>query len=173
MIARLRSHLTYANVMATLAVFLVLGGGAYAAFHLPKNSVKSRNIVNREVRPGDLAKNQVIKQVSWRKTEGAPEKTLFSMAGLTVKATCPPGDYVVLDATTTVPNSIIGVSPYQEGVDDVFDAGEHQIIPLDDFVGSVSYGAGPKGKPAVSATFLANKHSATGICSVVGTVVGG
>ena len=28
---RIRSHLTYANVMATIAVFLVLGGGAYAA----------------------------------------------------------------------------------------------------------------------------------------------
>jgi hypothetical protein len=28
---RIRAHLTYANVMATLAVFLVLGGGAYAA----------------------------------------------------------------------------------------------------------------------------------------------
>jgi hypothetical protein len=28
---RLRPHLTYANVMATMAVFLVLGGGAYAA----------------------------------------------------------------------------------------------------------------------------------------------
>jgi hypothetical protein len=28
---RLRSHLTYANVMSTLGVFLILGGGAYAA----------------------------------------------------------------------------------------------------------------------------------------------
>jgi hypothetical protein len=28
---RLRPHLTYANVMSTLAVFLILGGGAYAA----------------------------------------------------------------------------------------------------------------------------------------------
>jgi hypothetical protein len=28
---RIRAHLTYANVMATIAVFLVLGGGAYAA----------------------------------------------------------------------------------------------------------------------------------------------
>jgi hypothetical protein len=30
MVSRLRAHLTYANVMATLAVFLGLGGGAYA-----------------------------------------------------------------------------------------------------------------------------------------------
>jgi hypothetical protein len=52
---RLGSHLTYANVMATLAVFIALGGGAYAAFHLPKNSVRSRNIVNGQVKAHDLA----------------------------------------------------------------------------------------------------------------------
>jgi hypothetical protein len=28
---RIRRHLTYANVMATVAVFILLGGGAYAA----------------------------------------------------------------------------------------------------------------------------------------------
>ena len=30
---RIRSGLSYANVMATIAVFLALGGGAYAAIH--------------------------------------------------------------------------------------------------------------------------------------------
>ena len=29
--ARIRARLTYANVMATLALFVALGGGAYAA----------------------------------------------------------------------------------------------------------------------------------------------
>src|SRR5436190_14937879 len=50
----IRDHLTYSNVMATLAVFLVLGGGAYAAFHLPKNSVRSKNIVNGQVKGADV-----------------------------------------------------------------------------------------------------------------------
>jgi hypothetical protein len=36
--------LTYANVIATLALFLALGGGAYAALKLPKNSVGSKQI---------------------------------------------------------------------------------------------------------------------------------
>jgi hypothetical protein len=56
---RIRSRLTYANVMATIAVFLVLGGGAYAAFHLPKNSVRSKNIKNGQVRQSDLAQAAV------------------------------------------------------------------------------------------------------------------
>ena len=42
-ITRLR-HLSYANVMATIAVFMALGGGAYAATQLPANAVKARNI---------------------------------------------------------------------------------------------------------------------------------
>ena len=42
--------LTYANVMATIAVFLALGGGAYAALNLPKNSVSSKTIRNGQVR---------------------------------------------------------------------------------------------------------------------------
>ncbi|HVW45821.1 MAG TPA: hypothetical protein VHA76_02115 [Solirubrobacterales bacterium] len=37
--ARLRDKLTYANVMATIAVFAALGGASYAATALPKNSV--------------------------------------------------------------------------------------------------------------------------------------
>jgi hypothetical protein len=41
---RLRPKLTYANVMATIAVFIALGGASYAATKLPKNSVGSKQI---------------------------------------------------------------------------------------------------------------------------------
>ena len=44
MLARTLSRLTYADVMATIAVFLALGGGAYAALRLPRNSVGARQI---------------------------------------------------------------------------------------------------------------------------------
>src|SRR3954452_13135621 len=50
----IRSHLTYANVMVTLLAFVILGGGAYAAFQLPKNSVRSPNIVNGQVKKKDI-----------------------------------------------------------------------------------------------------------------------
>jgi hypothetical protein len=52
---RIRRHLTYANVISTLCLFLLLGGGAYAAFHLPRNSVRSRNIVNGQVKRADVS----------------------------------------------------------------------------------------------------------------------
>jgi hypothetical protein len=50
----IRKRITYANVMATFAVFLALGGGAYAATRLPKNSVGTAQIKNRAVTPAKL-----------------------------------------------------------------------------------------------------------------------
>jgi hypothetical protein len=44
-----RSRLSYANVMATVAVFIALGGTGYAAVKLPKNSVGSTQIKKNAV----------------------------------------------------------------------------------------------------------------------------
>jgi hypothetical protein len=52
----LRRHLTYANVAATLALFLALGGAAYAATQLPKNSVGTNQIRKEAVTAGKIAK---------------------------------------------------------------------------------------------------------------------
>src|SRR5688572_23816681 len=49
---------TYANVTATLALFLAITGGAYA-LTLPRNSVKSRHIAPKAVKAGDLANGAV------------------------------------------------------------------------------------------------------------------
>jgi hypothetical protein len=55
MAGRIRDRLTYANVVATIALFVALGGGTYAAFNLPRNSVESKHIVNGQVKGGDVA----------------------------------------------------------------------------------------------------------------------
>ena len=56
---RLRSHLTYANVMATIAVFVALGGSSYAALSLSRNSVKSKHIAKGQVKRSDIGRNAV------------------------------------------------------------------------------------------------------------------
>jgi hypothetical protein len=43
-------RLTYANVVATLALFVALGGSSYAAFVLPANSVGTQQLRNGAVR---------------------------------------------------------------------------------------------------------------------------
>jgi hypothetical protein len=54
---RFLPHLTYANVVATLALFLVLSGGAaYAASRVAKNSVGSAQLKKNAVTPAKLSK---------------------------------------------------------------------------------------------------------------------
>jgi hypothetical protein len=48
-VTKLKSSLTYANVMATVAVFLALGGVATAAFTLPKKSVGTKQLKAKAV----------------------------------------------------------------------------------------------------------------------------
>jgi hypothetical protein len=71
MLARFRPRLSYANVVATMALFLVLGGGAYAAVTLPKNSVgpkqikknavSSKKVKNGSLKAADFGSGQIPK----------------------------------------------------------------------------------------------------------------
>jgi hypothetical protein len=52
---RLHGNLTFANVVALTALFVALGGSAYAATQLPKNSVGSKQIKKAAVTPAKLS----------------------------------------------------------------------------------------------------------------------
>jgi hypothetical protein len=53
---RLRGNLSYANVISTLCLFLLLGGGtAFAASQLAKNSVGAKQIKRGAITPAKLA----------------------------------------------------------------------------------------------------------------------
>jgi hypothetical protein len=69
---KLRSRMTYANVVATLALFLVVaGGGAYAAFKLKPNSVKSKHIAPDAVQGVDVAESSLGKVPSAQSADTA------------------------------------------------------------------------------------------------------
>ncbi|HXV05420.1 MAG TPA: hypothetical protein VFP23_05890 [Solirubrobacterales bacterium] len=56
----LRKRLTYANVMSSIAVFLVIGGTtAFAAIHLSKNSVGTKQLKKNAVTAAKIKKNAV------------------------------------------------------------------------------------------------------------------
>jgi hypothetical protein len=55
----MRRHLTYANVVASLALFIALGGGAYAALNLPKNSVTTVQVKNGSLLAKDFQRGQL------------------------------------------------------------------------------------------------------------------
>jgi hypothetical protein len=57
---RARPRLTYANVVATLALFVALGGAsAFAASQIGKNTIGSRQLKSKAVTTGKLAPNAV------------------------------------------------------------------------------------------------------------------
>ncbi|HEX8959780.1 MAG TPA: hypothetical protein VF770_08150 [Solirubrobacterales bacterium] len=56
---RIRKRLTYANVMSSIAVFLVLGGAAFAAMKLPRNSVGTSQLKNSAVTTAKIRKGAV------------------------------------------------------------------------------------------------------------------
>lgn len=57
---RFRDHLTYANVVSTLCLFALLGGGAYAASKLPKDSVGAKQIKANGVRSKDVKDGNLL-----------------------------------------------------------------------------------------------------------------
>jgi hypothetical protein len=61
MLARVRSHVTYANVVATIALFAALGGGAYAAVRLPANSVGTKQLKKGAVTPAKVARSTIAR----------------------------------------------------------------------------------------------------------------
>lgn len=122
--------LTYANVIATLALFLALGGGAvWAANNLASNSVKSKNIAANAVKSRNIAAKAVKKKhlaansVTAAKVKKGTltrsklkagtlaglqvaEATAAGVPGLTTTSTTPDGTPVALAGTTSfVPNT--------------------------------------------------------------------
>lgn len=56
---RLTSKFSYANIVATMALFIALGGVSWAAATLPKNSVGTKQIKKNGVTTTDIKKNSV------------------------------------------------------------------------------------------------------------------
>jgi hypothetical protein len=82
----MRRHLTYANVMATIAVFLALGGGAAfaASTMLPKNSVgsaqlKKNAVTGRAIRDGSI-KGADVSEASLGKVPSAARADRAALA---------------------------------------------------------------------------------------------
>ena len=52
--AKARGSLTYANVMATIAVFVALGGSSYAAIKVTGKNVKDSSLMGKDIKNSSL-----------------------------------------------------------------------------------------------------------------------
>lgn len=59
LLSKIRGRLTYANVVSTVCLFVLLGGGAFAATKLAKNSVGSKQIKDDAIKSRDV-KNDAL-----------------------------------------------------------------------------------------------------------------
>src|SRR5690242_708372 len=69
----IRARLSYANVVATLALVLALGGVSYAAIKLPKNSVGTKQIKKNAVTGAKVKKRTLTgKDINLKKLGTVP-----------------------------------------------------------------------------------------------------
>jgi hypothetical protein len=73
MLGKLLTHLTYANVVSTLCLLLVLGGGVAWAASLPRNSVGDDQIKTNAVGASEIRSNAVGAAEIKRNAVGASE----------------------------------------------------------------------------------------------------
>ena len=118
----LRSRLTYANVVATMALVLALGGGTvYAAFKLGKNDVKSRHIAPGAVKTSDLGRAAVtgpkVKKGSIRASDLAA--SVFKGIDIDVTGSAAAGAQGGIDTNTTSPLPLSGKTTFTPGAGEV------------------------------------------------------
>jgi hypothetical protein len=83
---RKRPKLSYANVTATLALFIALGGGAMAASHLGKNSVGTKQLKKNAVTTNKIKKNAVTGAKIKKQTITAAKVKNATLTGTQINA---------------------------------------------------------------------------------------
>jgi hypothetical protein len=121
-------HLSYANVMATIAVFIALGGTSYAVATLPRNSVGAK-----QIRPGAVGKSEIRtgaihssdlhdRSVGLRAISRSARRALRGQAGPQGPAGAPGPPGVTLaaavDSAGGIAHSVGGATGGRQGVGD-------------------------------------------------------
>jgi hypothetical protein len=104
---QLAARLSYANVMATIAVFIALGAGAYAVTKAPRNSVVSSSIKNGQVKPPDLSSTTRAVAFRYSKPIGSTiQTTVLRKGGYRLVASCEnDSGQPAIDVSLRVPKS--------------------------------------------------------------------
>ena len=124
MLDQVRQRLTYANVMATVAVFIALGGSSYAALQIDSgdianNSVRGADVRNRTLSDRDVRRNGLTgRSVRESRLGRVPHaREADRVGGLTsadLRLKCPDGTFLIADVCVeTTPRPAV---PYGSAV---------------------------------------------------------
>jgi hypothetical protein len=126
----IRPRLTYANAMATIAVFVALGGASYAATQLPRHSVGAAQLKPDAVTAAKISAGALTAAGSWDASTYSMKKAILNNSPFeltTDSVFCDPGDpeigggfvgadpRVVARVEGSYPQKVIGSQPVQTG----------------------------------------------------------
>ena len=94
---KLRSHLTYANVMSTLAVFIALGGSSYAAVTISGSNIKNRSIPRTKIRHNTLTGTEIKESRLARVPRARDADRLNGTTADALKVRCPSDTFPIAD----------------------------------------------------------------------------
>jgi hypothetical protein len=109
MLARFRSHLTYANTMSTLAVFFAVSGSSYAAIAINGASIKQRTIAGTKLRVDTVSGREVNESTLGQVPRA---RTVGGLTAAKLKLTCPPDMFeiagICVERTSRPPTAYAG-----------------------------------------------------------------
>ena len=111
MIDRLRRHFTYANVMATLAVFIALGGSSYAALNLTGRDIRDGSLTHRELKRNTLGGTRIKESRLGKVRRARNADRLNGVSAARFLVRCPPDTVPVSDVCVEI--SARSAAPYQ------------------------------------------------------------
>ena len=133
----LRAHLTYANVTATLALFVALGGSAYAAATITGRDVRNNSLTGRDVRSltSKDVKDGSLRAVDFRPGDlNSPSQFVVRTAAGFSHGDCfenCEGEYLISDSVHCYDHERAvggGVSPTPTSLDEAHSSGDDFVI---------------------------------------------
>jgi hypothetical protein len=94
---QLRHHLTYANVMATVAVFIALGGSSYAALRISGSDIRNRSIAGKKMKRNTLTGRQIKESRLSKVPRARNADRLNGATAASLRIRCPAGTFPSAD----------------------------------------------------------------------------
>jgi hypothetical protein len=87
----IRQRLTYANVMATIAVFIALGGSSYAVSQISGSQLKNNSVAGQKLKRNTLGGTRIKESRLGRVPRARRADRLAGFTAMQLQQRCPPG----------------------------------------------------------------------------------
>ena len=114
MLTKLHQHLTYANAMSTLAVFIALSGSSYAALTIRGTSIENRSIPAKKLKRNSITAKEVRESRLSRVPRAARADRLGRFTAADLRVRCPSDTFPIADVC--VERTTRAATPYGSAV---------------------------------------------------------